>query len=153
MTMSDRELVELFHDVARVSHQREVRNNDTLAHGSGQSRCLLTLSGLGPVSQRRLAAILDIRSASLSELLGKMEARGWVSRTPHPEDGRTYMVALTEEGKAEAMRRRSVGNGASGELLAALTESQRKQFGEILATIKRHYQELDQSDAHRAGLR
>ncbi|MFC5222239.1 MarR family winged helix-turn-helix transcriptional regulator [Bifidobacterium leontopitheci] len=141
--MSDQELVELFHDVARISHQREVRNNDALAHGSGQSRCLLTLSGLGPVSQRRLAAILGIRSASLSELLGKMETRGWVVRTPHPGDGRTYMVALTEEGKAEAMRRRSAGDGASGELLAALSEGQREQFGEILAAIKRHYLELD----------
>ncbi|MBW3091494.1 MarR family transcriptional regulator [Bifidobacterium sp. 82T10] len=144
--MDDRELVELFHDVARISHQREVRNSDALAHGSGQSRCLLTLSGLGPISQRRLAAILGIRSASLSELLGKMETRGWVARTPHPEDGRTYMVALTEEGKAEAMRRRSAGNGASGELLAALTEDQREQFGEILAEIKRHYQELDRRE-------
>ncbi|NEG72665.1 MarR family winged helix-turn-helix transcriptional regulator [Bifidobacterium ramosum] len=144
--MDDRELVELFHDVARISHQREVRNNDALAHGSGQSRCLLTLSGLGPVSQRRLAAILGIRSASLSELLGKMETRGWIVRTPHPEDGRTYMVALTEEGKAEAMRRRSADNGASGELLAALTKPQREQFGEILAAIKRHYQELDRHD-------
>lgn len=146
MPMDDRELVELFHDVARISHQREVRNNDALAHGSGQSRCLLTISGLGPVSQRRLAAILGIRSASLSELLGKMETRGWIVRTPHPEDGRTYMVALTEEGKAEAMRRRSAGNGASGELLAALTKTQREQFGEILAAIKRHYQELDRRD-------
>lgn len=144
MTMDDRELVELFHDVARISHQREVRDNDALAHGSGQSRCLLTLSGLGPVSQRRLAAILGIRSASLSELLGKMESRGWVNRKPHPKDGRTYMVALTEEGKAEAMRRRSAGDGASGELLVALDESQREQFGEILTAIKRHYQELDQ---------
>ncbi|PJM80176.1 hypothetical protein CUU80_01635 [Bifidobacterium scaligerum] len=143
--MSDRELVELFHDVARVSHQREVRNNDALARGSGQSRCLLTLSGLGPVSQRRLAAILDIRSASLSELLGKMEARGWIARTPHPEDGRTYMVALTEGGKAEALRRRSSGNDASVELLAALDENQRMQFEEILSAIKRHYQELDQN--------
>ncbi|WP_239512531.1 MarR family winged helix-turn-helix transcriptional regulator [Bifidobacterium aerophilum] len=147
MTMSDRELVELFHDVARISHQREVRSSDALSHGSGQTRCLLTLSGLGPVSQRRLAAILGIRSASLSELLGKMEARGWITRTPHPEDGRTYVVALTEEGKAEAMRRRSAGDGASGELLAALTEDQREQFGEILAAIKRHYQELDRHDA------
>ncbi|MBW3081697.1 MarR family winged helix-turn-helix transcriptional regulator [Bifidobacterium saguinibicoloris] len=147
MTTSDRELVELFHDVARVSHQREVRNNDALAHGGGQSRCLLTLGGLGPVSQRRLAAILGIRSASMSELLGKMEARGWISRTPHPEDGRTYLVELTGEGRAEAMRRRSAGNNASGELLAALSEDQRVQFGEILAAIKRHYQELDERGA------
>ncbi|KAB7788421.1 MarR family winged helix-turn-helix transcriptional regulator [Bifidobacterium cebidarum] len=143
MPMSDQELVELFHDVARASHQREVRNNDALARGSGQSRCLLTLSGLGPVSQRRLAAILGIRSASLSELLGKMESRGWISRTPHPEDGRTYMVELTEEGKAEAMRHRSAGNSASGELLAALDSDQREQFGTILSIIKQHYQELN----------
>lgn len=73
-----------------------------------------------------------------------MEARGWIARTPHPKDGRTNMVALTEEGKAEVMRRRPAGSGASGELLAALDDNQRAQFGEILTAIKRHYQELDQ---------
>ena len=143
MTINDKALAELFYDVARVSHQREIRRDASLIHGAGQSRCLLTISGLGPVSQRRLAAILGIRSASLSELLGKMEARGWVVRTPHPEDGRTYLVALTEEGKAEAMRRRAADNGSTGELLEALTAQQREQFAEILTVIKEHYQELD----------
>ena len=124
--MNDKALAELFYDAARISHQRETRRDHSLIYGSGQSRCLLTVSGLGPVSQRRLAAILGIRSASLSELLGKMEARGWVARTPHPEDGRTYLVALTEEGKAEAMRRRAADNGATGKLLEVLTAQQRE---------------------------
>lgn len=144
--MNDKALAELFYDAARISHQRETRRDHSLIYGSGQSRCLLTVSGLGPVSQRRLAAILGIRSASLSELLGKMEARGWVARTPHPEDGRTYLVALTEEGKDEAMRRRAADNRATGKLLEVLTAQQREQFAEILTVIKEHYQELDKQN-------
>ena len=138
--MNDKALAELFYDAARISHQRETRRDHSLIYGSGQSRCLLTVSGLGPVSQRRLAAILGIRSASLSELLGKMEARGWVARTPHPEDGRTYL------GKDEAMRRRAADNGATGKLLEVLTAQQREQFAEILTVIKEHYQELDKQN-------
>ena len=146
MTMDDKTLAGLFYEVARISHQRETRRDHSLIYGSGQTRCLLTVSGLGPVSQRRLAAILGIRSASLSELLGKMETRGWIVRTPHPEDGRTYLVALTDEGKAEAMRRRAADDGSSGELLEALTAQQREQFAEILTVVKEHYRELDKHD-------
>lgn len=75
-----------------------------------------------------------------------METRGWIVRTPHPEDGRTYLVALTDEGKAEAMRRRAADDGSSGELLEALTAQQREQFAEILTVIKEHYRELDKHD-------
>lgn len=139
----DRALAELFYDVARISHQRNLRRNNSPAYASGQSRCLLTISGLSPVSQRRLAAILGIRAASLSELLAKMETRGWVTRTQHPDDARTYLVTLTEEGKAEALRRRATENGSSGELLESLTREQREQFADILTTIREHYQELD----------
>ena len=150
--MNDKALAELFYDAARISHQRETRRDHSLIYGSGHSLHAplgpTDEHGIrgGPVSQRRLAAILGIRSASLSELLGKMEARGWVARTPHPEDGRTYLVALTEEGKAEAMRRRAADNGATGKLLEVLTAQQREQFAEILTVIKEHYQELDKQN-------
>ena len=60
--------------------------------------------------------------------------------------GRTYLVALTEEGKAEAMRRRAADNGATGKLLEVLTAQQREQFAEILTVIKEHYQELDKQN-------
>lgn len=148
--MDDRELTELFYDVARIGHQREMRGGRQ-SSGGGQTRCLLTLSGLGPVSQRRLAAILGIRSASLSELLAKMETRGWVARTPHPRDGRTYLVALTTSGEAEALRRRSAATGASIELLEALDAEQRGQFAAILTIIREHYRQLEDNEGKNEG--
>ena len=57
--MNDKALAELFYDAARISHQRETRRDHSLIYGSGQSRCLLTVSGLGPVSQRRRRRAAD----------------------------------------------------------------------------------------------
>ena len=44
------------------------------------------------------------------------------------------------------MRRRAADNGATGELLEALTAQQREQLAEILTVIKEHYQELDKQN-------
>ncbi|PLS31433.1 MarR family [Bifidobacterium margollesii] len=145
--MSDVRIAELFHTVARMSHRRDVARKGSPIYGSGQYRCLLTIEGLGEVSQRRLAAVLGIRAASLSELLGKMIARGWVRRTPHPQDGRTYLIALTEEGHAEAIRVRSMDGGSAHELLEALSDDQRRQFAEILEAIRDHYMQLRGEEA------
>ena len=54
------------------------------------------------MSQRIIAEKLDVRPASLSELLGKMEASGLVTRETSEADRRAVIVRLTEAGKEEA---------------------------------------------------
>ncbi|MDR3309810.1 MAG: MarR family transcriptional regulator [Oscillospiraceae bacterium] len=66
-----------------------------------QRRILLILDRWGTMTQRELMGILGIRSASLSELLAKIEADGFISRTPSEQDKRSVSISLTETGKAE----------------------------------------------------
>ncbi|MCX6406274.1 MAG: MarR family transcriptional regulator [Propionibacteriales bacterium] len=64
----------------------------------------LTLSHLSEVDDGRLRmselAYLAHGSLSrLSNVVKRFEARGWVERTPDPDDGRYTLVALTDEGR------------------------------------------------------
>ncbi len=66
-----------------------------------------TLSALlktGPVSQRELAEVMNVRAATLSEQIARLDRAGLVERTPSEKDRRSVIVSLSEEGKKEARR-------------------------------------------------
>jgi len=61
------------------------------------------LSGLSMVDDRTLrmsdlAAFAGGSLSRLSQVVGRLEKRGWVSRCPDPIDGRFTIATLTEEG-------------------------------------------------------
>ena len=51
-----------------------------------------------PVIARRLAERLNLSRAGVSKTLGKLEQRGFISRTPNPADRRAALVTTTETG-------------------------------------------------------
>lgn len=68
----------------------------------GQGRVLALLKLQSPISQKDLSYLMDMRQQSLSELLAKLEQKGYITRTPSEEDRRTTVIALTEEGRKTA---------------------------------------------------
>ena len=48
-----------------------------------------------------LAGLLDITTASATELVDRLQALGFVRRRPHPRDSRRLLVELTETGAQE----------------------------------------------------
>lgn len=67
----------------------------------GQGRVLALLAVKPETTQRELSYLLDMRQQSLSELLAKLEEKGFITREKSEEDGRVTVVKLTEAG-AEA---------------------------------------------------
>lgn len=54
-----------------------------------------------PDRTRRMSDLADLAQGSLSRLsqvVTRMENKGWVRRSPDPSDGRTTLVTLTDEG-------------------------------------------------------
>ena len=68
----------------------------------GQNRVLSILTEKGTLSQRELTELADIRSASMSEMVMKLEMNGYVRRFPNPRDHRSLCVSLTEAGAVAA---------------------------------------------------
>jgi DNA-binding MarR family transcriptional regulator len=54
---------------------------------------------IGPVSPTELAAKLAVPPTTISVYLGRFIERGIVRRLPNPDDGRSYLVEVTEEGR------------------------------------------------------
>lgn len=56
--------------------------------------------GPAPLTPRQISKRLGLTSSTLSGYLAAMERRGDVRRLDNPDDGRSYRVELTAEGKA-----------------------------------------------------
>jgi DNA-binding MarR family transcriptional regulator len=62
------------------------------------------------ITLSELAPLLDVSAATASQMVGTLEARGWVERGLDPTDRRRHVVRLTDSGaaaidRAEARRR------------------------------------------------
>ena len=66
----------------------------------GQGRVLALLAVKPETTQRELSFVLDMRQQSLSELLAKLEEKGFVTREKSAEDGRVT-VSGVDSGKLE----------------------------------------------------
>lgn len=68
----------------------------------GQGRVLALLKAKPETTQRELSFLLDMRRQSLSELLAKLEEKGYITREKSQEDGRVTVVRLTDAGSEAA---------------------------------------------------
>lgn len=99
------ELLEKFFRLSRLFHQNH--HNVTEACGAscqGQGRVLAMLKAHPNISQKELAALLNIRSQSLGEILARLERNGCIRRAASEEDRRVLNVELTPKGREAAKR-------------------------------------------------
>lgn len=134
--------VELFFEVGRLNRRYAESRYGSLNPLAGQKHCLLVLRAAGETSQKHLAELLGIRSTSAGELLGKLEAKGLVTRRPSPQDGRVTLAALTGAGRAEADKIERARANAHRELVSALTADETAELSRLLAKICAGYREL-----------
>lgn len=140
--MADRkETAKLFFEIIHLLRKHYFTDGEHLSLVSGQCQCLLLLDDVNEISQRKLSEILMIRPTSLSETILKLEKKGFVTRRPSNEDKRTYMVALTQKGKAEIDNMRKLRADVHMEVLAALSDDEVSQFSVIMQKIKSFYKE------------
>lgn len=105
-----------------------------LVHRSGlpgsRERMLRLLAERGDMDQADLVCLLELRSASVSELLGKLEAQGLVTRRRSEEDRRGLTISLTEAGRAQLPA--EPGQDAA---FSALTEDERAELKTLLQKL------------------
>ena len=100
------------HDVAESSLTSRLRlavvrlNRRLRAQRTSSSITLTQLSALfclykcGPLTPGELAAKEVVQPPSMTRVIAALEELGYVSRRPHPSDGRQAIVEITEEGSA-----------------------------------------------------
>ncbi|MFE6711514.1 MarR family winged helix-turn-helix transcriptional regulator [Streptomyces sp. NPDC057695] len=79
----------------------------------------------GPMSQRELAAAMEVDPSQLVAILNELESEGLAERRRDPADRRRHIVEITEAGSAALDRVDAAVGAAERELFGDLTEAER----------------------------
>ena len=144
MVIDDETIVSLFFDIEKLDRRYMAARKDTTLHG-GQYHCILCLFYHGNMKQSRLAELMDVRSTSLSELLGKLESKGLVEREPSARDKRTFQVSLTSAGLELAQKYDLTRAKSHHIMVSRLSLEEKEQFYHLLEKIKQGYLEEEEN--------
>ncbi|QGG60668.1 MarR family winged helix-turn-helix transcriptional regulator [Loigolactobacillus bifermentans] len=106
------------------------QTNDTHfhSHGRGRGRVLHILKHHNGIIQSELAAKLDIRPSSLTELLSKLENDGLITRQQDQNDRRLIHVMLTAQGSKRIAAHEQESIVLLNEVLAGLTPDEQAEM-------------------------
>jgi len=76
-----------------------------------------------------------VTSGAITQRVDRLQARGLVRRSPHPDDGRVVLVSLTPSGLALVDRVLPEHLATEERLLAGLTRRQRDALADLLRTL------------------
>jgi len=130
--VDNEDLARLFHRASKMMARSYHRHSH--AHHA-QARVYDIIRQNGAMSQAELLQMLDVRSSSLSEILGKLEQGGLISREKNENDRRSYILSVKEGGIPPfADHDQSRAKGADA-LFSCLNEQERNLLGGLLRKI------------------
>ena len=116
----------------------QLRRDAGISHFEYQVLALLSEAPGRTLRMSELAALAEGSLPRLSQVVARLEQRGWVRRTPDPADGRYTLAILTDQGRAK------VTEAAPGHVQEVrrlvfdpLTKTQSRQLREISRRIMR----------------
>ena len=77
----------------------------------------------------------------MSELLGKLEKKGFVSRRQSEKDRRSTLVSLTEEGEQQVLQYKAGRERVYKGIMRGLSEEEKQQLFVILKKMEEYDQE------------
>jgi DNA-binding MarR family transcriptional regulator len=92
---------------------------------TSQLSALTSLQLAGALTPRELADVERVQPPTMTRIVGKLEERGLVARTPHPTDGRQVILAATEAGRTVYGQFEQARNEWLARQLAELTPEER----------------------------
>jgi DNA-binding MarR family transcriptional regulator len=99
-------------------------------------RVVAHLSQSGPVSVREIAARAAMDKSKTSRAAARLEAAGYVTKRPHPEDKRLIALDLTGSGRAMVAEITPLARAYEAEVMARLgadAEPFRRALSQLLA--------------------
>jgi DNA-binding MarR family transcriptional regulator len=94
---------------------------------------LLSFSRRGSLSLGKIGERLQVHATSVTPLVKRLEAAGLLVRSPHPEDGRAVLAAITPRGR-EVMQQATDAIVGARFALGSLTEEQCEELTTLLTT-------------------
>jgi len=108
-----------------------------------QLSALFCLYKCGPLTPGELAAKEVVQPPSMTRVIAALEELGYVSRRPHPSDGRQAIVEITEEGSAHILADISAREAWLDKRLAQLSDAERDLIARATEIIDRMASQQD----------
>ncbi|MGB8859476.1 MAG: MarR family transcriptional regulator [Ilumatobacteraceae bacterium] len=106
---------------------------------------LLEFSRSGRLPLSRVGQRLQVHPASVTNAIDRLEQAGFVTRVPHPTDGRTTLAAITRSGRRLVRKAAAALNDEVFTNLGVPT-ADAEQAVAVLATLRRNAGDFDLAD-------
>jgi len=126
----------LFFQVSRLHHARAHEQLEALGLHHGQPPLLRALWEQEGLTHTELAQLLQVRPATITRMLQRMERAGFVVRRPDAEDQRLSRVYLTVAGRAVRASLQQVILSMEARTFAGLTAEERATLRRYLLRIR-----------------
>lgn len=103
---------------------------------SVQAMVLGFLTEEDQITSSELGKRTELDSATLTGILDRLEAAGYLERKSNPDDRRSIHIHLTSKGKALGKDATRVLMEANAEFLQVLTEEQKRELRSLIQTLR-----------------
>lgn len=107
----------------------------------GQGRILKLLLTHGSMTQTELQEYLGTKAGSISEIVMKLEGKGFIIREKDETDKRKFKLTLTEAGKQVVQENTSINREQESKLFDALTEQEQKELQQLLYKVLKNWED------------
>lgn len=128
----------LVSEVYWMSYKLLERRFYDLGVSASQARVLLVLHySPAPIKPSAIATLLFQETQSITGILQRIEARGWVSRNPDPDDRRAVRLELTPSGRKLTEEISQIAKALYDEMFAAaLSVAERRAVADGLRKVR-----------------
>lgn len=99
---------------------------------------LRIIDRIGPQTTSQLAALEFVRPQSMAHTVQQLEAAGFITRRPDPNDGRQTLIGLSESGRrALSEQRRQVAGWLAAEIDRQLDPDERETLAHAVSLLGR----------------
>jgi DNA-binding MarR family transcriptional regulator len=106
-----------------------------LSHGLLSA--LATVAKLGPIRLAELAQAEMVSAPSITRVVAELETRGLIARSADPDDGRAFLVQVTELGMDAVLQARAARAQVVSRLLAELDAGELEAIKTALPALER----------------
>jgi len=128
----------LVSEIYWMSYKLLDRRFYALGVSASQARVMAVLHYAdGPCKPSAIAILLFQETQSITGILHRIESRGWITRSPDPQDGRAVCLELTPQGRKVAEQIATISQELYKDLFAAsLSQVERRQLEAALRKVR-----------------
>lgn len=125
-------------EVWRCANLFRTARCEALGIGSYQDSYLLNICAHPGIPQDRLAELIYVHKSNVARQLASLEEKGFITRTPDPQDRRSLLVFPTEKATAALPAVRAAHRAWNERVLDGFSEEERAAIGAFMERLARN---------------